>query len=304
MCHKRFNVTCAIISDLLPAGATLFAGRGKDGKSLLVWNLCIAVATGGIALGRYAALQGDALYLALEDGERRAQTRLTEQMAHANMDAPPECLDVVLWEAPRIGEGFEECLATWLDEHPAARLVVVDILEKVRPSRTRHTGIYGDDYAAIAPLQRIAQERGIAILIVHHANKTRPDDFRDTVNGSMGLIGACDTFWSLQRIAGDADAMLKIIGRDVESQELAMRFTDGFWTVLGDAATVTMNPAHQAILDTLITEGRPLTPKELAVLLSVNHSTMKCHLARLHQKGLVLSWGNGHYIPRRPKENG
>src|SRR5262249_33456540 len=57
-----------VVEDLLPAGLTLFTGRGKDGKSLLVWNLCLAVATGGLALGRYKVMHGDVLYLDLEDG--------------------------------------------------------------------------------------------------------------------------------------------------------------------------------------------------------------------------------------------
>jgi hypothetical protein len=291
-----------IIQDLLPAGATLFAGRGKDGKSLLAWNLCFAVATGGMALGRYHAEQGNVLYLALEDGERRAQKRLKEQMNHANMRIPPAYLDLVLWEAPRIGEGFEEACLTWLDERAAPRLVVVDILEKIRPRRTRNTGVYADDYAAIAPLQRLAQEHDIGLLIVHHSNKSKPDDFRDTANGSMGLIGACDSFWGLQRIAGEADAVLKIIGQDVDTQELAMRFANGFWSVLGDAATVTMNATYQAILETLTTEARPLTPTTLATMLDLNINTMKSSLKRLVDKGLVVKWGTGHYIPRLPKE--
>lgn len=224
-----------VVPDILPVGAALFAGRGKDGKSLLAWNLCIAVATGGTALGQYDVTAGDVLYMALEDGERRAQKRLKEQMHHMGEADVPERLELVLWDAPRIGDGFDERLTTWLDEHVEARLIVIDILEKVRPKRTRNGSVYADDYAALAPLQRFAQERNVAILIVHHSNKTKPEDFRDTASGSMGLIGACDTFWSLQRIAGAPDAALHIIGRDVEAQELAMQFKNGFWTVLGGA---------------------------------------------------------------------
>jgi hypothetical protein len=256
------------------------------------------VATGGKALGRYDVLQGEVLYLALEDGERRAQQRLKEQMALANMDAPPERLELVLWDAPRMGEGFEAALGTWLDEHSAARLVVVDILEKIRARRTRASSVYADDYEAVAPLQRIAQERGVAVLIVHHSNKNKPEDFRDTANGSMGLIGACDTFWSLHRVAGAPDAALRIIGRDVEAQDLALRFEAGFWTVLGEVEAVTMHATYQAILDTLAAEGQPLTPKTLAARLHINHNTMKSYLTRLDQKGLVMNLGTGHYIAR------
>ncbi len=289
-----------IVPDILPTGAALFTGRGKDGKSLLAWNLCLAVATGGTALGRYEVQQGDVLYQALEDGERRAQKRLHEQMQSMGNEAPPERLELVLWDTPRIGDGFEERLMTWLDEHPEARLVVIDILEKVRPKRQRAGSVYADDYAAIAPLQRLAQEHNIAVMVIHHSNKTKPDDFRDTASGSMGLIGACDTFWSLQRIAGAPDAALHIIGRDVEAQELAMRFDAGFWTVLGDAEAYRVSKASKAVLEALQTVGKPQAPKQLADTLGTPEGTMRKHLKRMLERGEVLNIGDGRYIPRAP----
>ena len=286
-----------IIPDILPAGATLFVGRGKDGKSLLAWNLCLAVATGGKALSAYDVEEGDVLYLALEDGERRAQKRLREQMAHANMDTAPERLELVLWDAPRIGEGFEAGLLTWLDEHPQARLVVVDILEKVRPRRTHNGSVYADDYAALAPLQRIAQDRNIAVLIVHHSNKTRPEDFRDTASGSMGLIGACDTFWGLQRIAGEPDAALRITGRDVDEQDLALRFAEGFWTKLGQTEEYRLSQTSREVLDALQAAKKPLTYKQIAALMEVKEGTMRKHLWRMAERGYVRKWGEDYYIP-------
>jgi len=286
------------IPEILPVGATLFTGRGKDGKSLLVWNLCLAIATGGKALGRYPVQHGAVLYLALEDGERRAKKRLQEHMDYAQIRTPPERLELVLWDAPRIGEGFEAALTTWLDEHADARLVVVDILEKVRPTRSRNGSVYADDYAALAPLQRLAHGRNIAILIVHHANKTKPDDFRDTASGSMGLIGACDTFWSLQRLAGQADAALHIIGRDVNAQELALEFKDGFWTVLGDADAYRRSQASQAVLQALHEAGKPLTPKQLTGMLHVPEGTLRSRLSRMAERGELLNIGENRYIPR------
>jgi hypothetical protein len=179
--HKTLAAARWVIPGKLPIGATLFTGRGKDGKSLLVWNLAITTATRGKALGAYDVEQGDVLYLALEDGERRGQERLEEQMAHAAMTEPPARLDLVFWTAPRLGEGFLECLETWVDEHPEGRLVIIDILEKVRPVRTRD-GVYADDYRALETLQQFGQQHNLAILIVHHSNRSKPEDFRDRGN--------------------------------------------------------------------------------------------------------------------------
>jgi len=176
---------------------------------------------------------------------------------------------------------------------------VIDILEKVRPPRTRNGSIYAEDYAAVAPLQRLAQDRGIAVVIVHHTHKAKMDDFRDAPSGSMSLLGAVDTLWSLRRVAGESDAVLQITGRDLlETSELAMEFKDGFWTARGDAATTVLNPAHQAILATLQTAGSAMTPTQLATVLGVNLNTMKVHLMRLTERGLVWKDGQGHYAHR------
>jgi hypothetical protein len=220
---------------VLPPGATLFTGRSKDGKSLLAWNLCVAVATGGKALGTFDVPQGDVLYLCLEDGERRAQKRLDDQMAYMGMQDPPDNLEIVTRDTSTVGDGFEAKMTGWLEDHPQARLIVIDILEKVRPKRSHTGSVYAEDYAALSPIQQIAQDRNVAILVIHHSNKTKPEDFRDSASGSMGLLAACDTFWSLARLAGAADAVLNIIGRDVDSPALALQFQDGFWTVIGTA---------------------------------------------------------------------
>ena len=285
-----------VIPGKLPVGATLFFGRGKDGKSLLVWNLAITVATGGKALGAYDVEAGDVLYLALEDGERRGQERLEEQMAHAGMAEPPARLDLVFWTAPRLGEGFLERLETWVDQHPEGRLVIIDILEKVRPARTRD-GVYVDDYRALEALQQFGQQHNLGILIVHHSNKSKPEDFRDSVNGSMGLTGACDTLWSLHRIAGAPDATLKLIGRDIEKQELALQFQDGFWTVLGQAEDYQLSKESREVLDALTLAGKPLTPKQLATLLERPVVNIRMRLKRMLTRGEVLNSGEG-YLPR------
>jgi hypothetical protein len=294
--HKTLAPARWVIPGKLPVGATLFFGRGKDGKSLLVWNLAITTATGGKALGAYDVEQGDVLYLALEDGERRGQERLEEQMAHAGMTEPPARLDLVFWTAPRLGEGFLECLETWVDEHPEGRLIIIDILEKVRPVRTRD-GVYADDYRALEALQQFGHQHNLAILIVHHSNKSKPEDFRDSVNGSMGLTGACDTLWSLQRVAGAPDATLKMIGREIEQQELALQFQDGFWTILGDAEDYRLSKESRDVLDALTQARRPLTPKQLATILGLPLGTIRARLKRMLARGEVLNYGEG-YLPR------
>jgi hypothetical protein len=237
------------------------------------------------------ATPGDVLYLALEDGERRAKQRLTDQMQAMGMTTPPSRLSLVLWEAPRLGEGLEEALIDWLDTHSEAKLIVINILEKVQPRRSRNGSVYQDDYLALAPLQRLAQERGIAIVIVHHANKGKAEDFRDGISGAMSLAGAADTLWILQRLAGEADAALRITGRDVETLDLALQFRDGFWTALGDAEAYRLTKESKAVVEALQSVGKPMTPKQLAQFLGIAEATIRQRLVRMAERGEVLNLG-------------
>jgi hypothetical protein len=196
-----------------------------------------------------------------------------------------------------VGDGFEEKALGWIEEHPNAKLIVIDILEKVRPKRTRTGSVYAEDYAALSPIQQLAQDRNIAILVIHHSNKTKPEDFRDTASGSTGLLAACDTFWSLARLAGAADAVLNIIGRDVDSPALALQFRDGFWTVIGTAEEAQQSKASREVLDALTQAGKPLTPKEIASTLAIPVGTVRVRLKRMLDRGEVHTYGDGRYIP-------
>src|SRR5918995_1762171 len=65
-----------VVPGYIAEGCTLLAGRPKLGKSWLVLEMGLAVASGGCCLGSIPCKQGDVLYLALEDNERRLQKRI------------------------------------------------------------------------------------------------------------------------------------------------------------------------------------------------------------------------------------
>jgi hypothetical protein len=291
-----------VVEDILVAGCTVLTGKSKDGKSMMAYNIAVAVASEeGKALGKYPVMGGAVWYMALEDGARRAKTRLEHMEAQmgALSEKAQDRLTFTLWDAPRLGEGLEDAIRDWITTTPDARLIIIDILEKVRPLRKLGGNMYGEDYAATAPISRLAQEHNVAILIVHHANKLNPQDFRDTASGAMSLIGGADNFWSLSRLPMQEEATLRVTGRDIRKEcELAMQFRDGYWTVMGDAATTVLNPAHQAIIDVLRTAGYPMTPKQLATKLETDYETLKVHLGRLVQRGLIVKNGYGQYSAR------
>ena len=64
-----------VVPALITEGAGILIGPPKLGKSWLVANFGLACAAGGSALGRIRVTPRPVLYLALEDGERRLQSR-------------------------------------------------------------------------------------------------------------------------------------------------------------------------------------------------------------------------------------
>jgi RecA-family ATPase len=74
--RREFDPIRYVVPGYIAEGCTLLAGRPKLGKSWLVLEMGLAVATGEACLGGILCEQGDVLYLALEDNERRLQKRI------------------------------------------------------------------------------------------------------------------------------------------------------------------------------------------------------------------------------------
>src|SRR5262249_43827670 len=137
-------------------------------------------------------------------------------------ERPPEQLFFTYsWRALDVG-GIDD-LATWVDAHPQARLIVIDTFHHVRPNSRPGASIYGEDYSALAPLQKFAGERQIAIVVVNHTRKAgSEDDALDEISGSTGLTGAVDNLLLMRRENGVTQLMRR--GRDYEdTTEIALK---------------------------------------------------------------------------------
>jgi hypothetical protein len=95
-------------------------------------------------------------------------------------------------------------------------LVVIDTLAKVRAPTNSKSSPYQNDHDALAGLQKLAEELGIAVVLNHHDRKMDADDVFDTVSGTLGLTGAVDTILVLTKKAGIAT--LHVRGRDIEEE--------------------------------------------------------------------------------------
>lgn len=247
-----------IVDEFFPEGLSLLVGKPKIGKSWLALQIALAVAMGGKALGKIDVDQGAVLYLGLEDTERRLRDRVNKQLSG---ETPPGNFHYCVNDWERLPAGGER-IEKFLTEHKDIRLVVVDTLQKIRAPSMKHAGIYEQDYDAVSSLKNIADQFGIAMIVIHHQRKSKSDDIFDTVSGTMGITGAADTVAILKKeTRTNADGTFFVSGRDVEDIEKALNFDPsmGLWSVLGDAEEYRRSKQRQDIINILKETGGSMT---------------------------------------------
>jgi hypothetical protein len=230
---KEFRPLVEPVPGLLIEGLGMLIGGPKKGKSWLAYQFAVAVATGREVLGR-RALKGDVLYLALEDGERRAQGRIQTVLRHMGSTWPrgASTLDVA-FNSER-GDVLVGQVEDWLAKFPEARLVIVDTLQKIRPSSSGKRNQYELDVEDLGRVLAISQRHpGLAILLVHHDRKQEAADFLDAASGTHGITGSVDTALVLKRERLESQGTLAVTGRDVREDLLHLAYDDQdpFWTI-------------------------------------------------------------------------
>lgn len=244
-----------IIPDYLPSGLTFLIGKPKVGKSWLAMQLALSVMTGGKMLNRDVE-KGRVLYLALEDNERRLQTRMRKQNWVNDQGVEFMFTNDFRDQITALNTGGGKRLLRHI-ENQKFKVVIVDTFSR---------SIHGDQLdpaemtEAVGPLQQYALNKGIALIIVDHMPKNS-GDFSDpiaNIYGSVAKAGVTDTAWAIYKEQGKAGAKLAINGRDVEEHLLQLTFDrSGFyWHCEGKATDVMITETRKAILEALEDLGR------------------------------------------------
>jgi hypothetical protein len=278
-----------LVEGLITEGLTLLAGKPKMGKSWMALDLAMSVALGSEALGTRQCQQGTALYCALEDNQRRLQRR----MHHIYGDAinwPPNFHFST--HMSRFDEGGREELEAWINEHQPS-LIIIDTLVHIRPKRRSDNG-YEADYAALGPLQELAGEYGIAILVIHHLRKMNSDDPLDMVSGSTGLTGAVDTVLVLDRKSHGTTLYGR--GREMDDIDITLELDDCLWHILGDSDEIKISTERKAIVELLRNETIAMGPKSIAEALNQPQDNIRQLLSSMVTDGDLRKQGRGKYV--------
>lgn len=224
---KEFKPLDWVVPGLIPEGTSLVSSGPKTGKSLAMLDVALACATGGLAFGKIAV--GDprpVLYIDLESGERRLQSRVRAQ----------GWTDVGMFEYhldPT--DAVEEFHAFMSDNKGRRPLAIIDTLAAIMSDRPKEKTAYKHEYDSLVQFQRVtAADPGSAAIVVHHTRKQGGSDPMDKFSGTNGQTGAVDTPILLDRPDRTSpNATLVVMARDVEGGEFAMHLEGVRWMLDG-----------------------------------------------------------------------
>ncbi len=302
---QRFPPVEYVVPGLIPEGLSLLAAPPKIGKSWMVLGLGVACAAGGYAFGQIRVDERPVLYLALEDGHRRLQSRLES----LGVDAPPTILHFLT----RIQPGtmlatIREFIGLYAERHP---LVVLDTLGRAMPPAGPNETTYQRDYRMTSALKSVTDEfPGSSLVVVHHTRKADSADFLDAVSGTQGIAGAADTVMVLRRERHETAAVLSVTSRDAREGSYALSLDEsGTWMLDG----CTLDEASATARDRQTTQGvgdrmaelvaevnrhpEGVRPVELAMALHLEEPTVRKYLRRATEAKRVLNPKRGLYTP-------
>lgn len=304
---QRFPPIEYVVPGLIPEGLAFLVAAPKIGKSWMALGLGIACATGGFAFGHLRVDQRPVLYLALEDGNRRLQSRMKSL---GEMSASKSLHFITDVQPPQLLITVRAFMELYSESRP---LVIIDTLGKVMPPARQQVTQYAHDYAVASEIKSVADEHpGSSIVVIHHTRKAESTDFLESVSGTNGLTGAADTIMVLRRDRVESGAVLHVTSRDAREGTYSLTLDDrGRWELNG----ATLEEAAAAARDTEAAKGvgdrmselisevnrhpQGIRAKELAILMHEEDDTVGRYLRRAAESGRIESVKRGLYGPVR-----
>lgn len=214
-----------IVDGLIPVGLTFLSGAPKLRKSFLALQLASAVATGTDFLS-FKTKQCSVIYFDLEGTKSRISSR-SDKMGIVM----PDTLLISNTIEKGIADGLVEQLAILFDNRKEIRFIIIDTYSRARGTfKSTGANAYDSDVQLLAPLQRLAVEKKVAILCIHHDRKSNgfSNDAFERLSGSVGITGSADCVINLigEGKRFDGNATFEYTPRDAKGGQLKLCFDE------------------------------------------------------------------------------
>ncbi len=220
-----------VIEGLLRAGGTtILIGEPKLGKSQMALDLAFAVARGEAFAG-LATKRGRVIYYALEDGEDIVRDRVKAR-GLTGLDE-----DLYIGTTPPVIEDSTALLEEHIDIFQPS-MVIIDTLRamSVSTGKSENEASFADSIYRIA---KVARERGVATLIIHHTVKATSGNPITDARGTSAIAGAVDVVAGLYR--RDDSMRLAWRGRFGSGEISLSQYPNGSFSYLPSVPPPNMN---------------------------------------------------------------
>jgi RecA-family ATPase len=171
------------------------------------------------------------LYISLEDPPRRIQRRLKimlgKRKAPENLLIPADSN-----KFPKLNAGGLEALTMVIKKRPDIKLIIIDTFGRFTKNTSARSD-YQSDVDLLSPLQELAVNTGVCILLISHTRKTPGNSVYEEILGSMGVVGTPDSLLVMKKTNGKV--VLHVEGRDLMENQYEIEFQKerGRWLLKG-----------------------------------------------------------------------
>lgn len=299
-----------LVEGLLTKGLTWLVSPPKAGKTTLLTDIALALASGEPALGRYAVAEGcvgRVVYL-VGEGQLGTYRARADQIVAARGLRPSaldnihvrDARDFVLDDADQVAELLEAVESL----RPTA--LILDPFSELHASDERSAMAM---HAALAPVKQLMARFGTSVILAHHVVKNAIATAA-SLRGSGVLWAKADGCLTLNRssdpdeviLSGeyrDAGPLAPVVLRRVGADSDATRY---FEFKAGAEATVGLEPgrapdvaaAVRAVLSKAA--GEPMSVKKLAREVGRKDDVVGKTLRALRDAGAVICRGRGQWV--------
>jgi hypothetical protein len=275
-------------------------GAPGVGKSFFVEACCAGVGYGRPVAGLDCS-QGRVLYVDAENGEHEVHRRVR------NLDLPPEHVSIYDGSTAHLKRDGEDFVAMIDFERPD--LLVLDSLRRLTPGTDENDS--GEMAEIIGFIKALAQEHGLAALVIHHARKDGT-----TERGSSAIKDQVSVSWQMSRDPDDREVRRLTcekmrIAKEPDDRWLRIVERDRGLAVVEAGAPLPIlesgRPREDVARDVLrlLGKGGPLTRPQLAKALGKHpkDGTFRRAVDGLADKGRIVRDGDSWTVsPTEPTD--
>ena len=284
LAEQEEDIEWLVHNAISPGTVNALAGPPKIGKSVLLRQLAVAVATGTPWLDRECP-RSDVLWLGVEDPRRAARRHFRD------MGADPDA-SIYFWSGPP-PQPEEMPTDEWLHRlilKYEIKMVIIENFAKLEFVEDMND--YSKVTKALRPYEAMAARTDVAIVLGLHVRKSGGTD-GTAVLGSTQWVGSPSTVFEMSR---DGDSrFLSSIQREGEGMEMTLLRWDPSTRTYHPGQTRKAAEAEQVKQDILdfVREHAGSSTKEIAEGIDRQRATVTAKLRKMVEEGWLERTGRG-----------